>query len=211
VVTKNRIWFHLFLKFKKASDTSKYLTDDELVSKIKLVNDRNAVAILFERYVHLLFGVCLKYLKDNEQSKDAVMEVFEILMEKIPDTEISNFKGWIYTVTRNHCLMKLRKTSSSQRHHEEIFRNLRQEIMESDAQMNLTYEDNDNTNADILSSAMTKLKKEQEKCIRMMYLENKSYKEIAEITGYSLKQVKSHIQNGKRKLKILIMNSNDSK
>ncbi len=81
--------------------------------------------------------------------------------------------------------------------------------MESDAQLNLTYEDNNDTNVDVLSSAMTKLKKEQEKCIRMMYLENKSYKEISEITGYSLKQVKSYIQNGKRNLKNLIMNSND--
>lgn len=201
----------MFLKFNKAPDTSKHLTDDELIGKIKLVNDRNAVAILFERYAHLLYGVCLKYLKNNEQSKDAVMEVFEILMEKIPGTEISNFKGWIYTVTRNHCLMKLRRTSSSQRHHEEIFRNLNQEIMESDAQLNLIYEDNNDTNTDVLSRAMTKLKKEQEECIRMMYLENKSYKEIAEMTGYSLKQVKSYIQNGKRKLKILIMNSNDRK
>ncbi len=81
--------------------------------------------------------------------------------------------------------------------------------MESDTQLNLTYEDNNDTNVDVLSSAMTRLKKEQEKCIRMMYLENKSYKEISEITGYSLKQVKSYIQNGKRNLKNLIMNSND--
>jgi len=83
--------------------------------------------------------------------------------------------------------------------------------MESDIPLNLIHENNLNPVADSLESAMTKLKKEQEECIRMMYLENKSYKEIAEMTGYSLKQVKSYIQNGKRNLKIIIMNSNDRK
>jgi len=201
----------LFLIFKKSAGSFGQLSDDELVGKIKLFNDRRAIAALFERYVHLLYGVCLKYLKDREQSKDAAMEIFEISMEKIPVTDISNFKGWIYTVTKNHCLMKLRKMSSSQRYHEEIIQNLKEEIMESDIPLNLIHENNLNPVADSLESAMTKLKKEQEECIRMMYLENKSYKEIAEMTGYSLKQVKSYIQNGKRNLKIIIMNSNDRK
>ncbi len=187
------------------------LTDAELVKKIKMSGDQNAIAELFERYVHLLYGVCLKYLKDNEQSRDAVMEIFEVLMEKIPDTDISNFKGWIYTVTKNHCLMKLRKIRSVQRHHEEIFQNLKEEIMESDVHMNLIHEDSVNVETEHLNRAMDFLNKEQERCIRMMYLENKSYKEIAEITGYSLKQVKSYIQNGKRNLKNYITNSNGKK
>ncbi|MBN2214265.1 MAG: sigma-70 family RNA polymerase sigma factor [Bacteroidales bacterium] len=187
------------------------LTDDELVKKIRLFNDRYAIEALFERYVHLIFGICLKYLKDTELSKDAVMEIFDTSLNKISGTEISNFKGWIYTVTKNHCLMKLRKNSSSRRHQEEIMQNLKEEIMESDIRLNLINEEDHNADTDYLSSAMTKLKKEQEECIRMMYLENKSYKEIADLTGYSLKQVKSYIQNGKRNLKILIMNSNGRK
>ena len=201
----------MFLIFKKTAGIFSQLTDDELVKKIKVSNDRNAIAELFERYVHLLYGVCLKYLKDNEQSRDAVMEVFEVLMEKIPDTEINNFKGWIYTVTKNHCLMKLRKMSSLKRHHEEIYQNLTEEIMESDAELNLINEDDGNSEAGHLNRAMNYLNKEQEQCIRMMYLENKSYREIAEDTGYSLKQVKSYIQNGKRNLKNYITNSNGRK
>ena len=205
------ILFQLFLIFKKTAGIFNQLTDDELVKQIRLSNDRNAIAELFERYAHLLYGVCLKYLKDNEQSRDAVMEVFEILMEKIPDTEINNFKGWIYTVTKNHCLMKLRKMSSSRIHHEEILQNLKEEIMESDVELNLINEDNVNSEAEHLNRAMNYLNKEQERCIRMMYLDNKSYKEIAEDTGYSLKQVKSYIQNGKRNLKNYITNSNGKK
>lgn len=205
------IHFHLFLLSNKTALKFSQFTDDELIEKIRVSDDRYAIAVLFERYVHLLYGVCLKYLKDNEQSRDAVMEVFEILMDKIPDTEISNFKGWIYTVTKNHCLMKLRKISSIQRHHEEIYQNLQEEIMESDVALNLINEDSINSESGNLNRAMTYLNKEQEKCIRMMYLENKSYKEIADMTGYTLKQVKSYIQNGKRNLKNYITNSNDRK
>ena len=201
----------MFLIFKKAAGKFSQLTDDELVKKIRLSDDRHAIATLFERYAHLLYGVCLKYLKDNEQSRDAVMEVFEILMEKVPVTEISNFKAWIHTVTKNHCLMKLRRTSSMQRHHEEIFKNLKEEIMESDVELNLINEDSANSESGHLNRAINYLNKEQERCIRMMYLENRSYKEIAGITGYSLKQVKSYIQNGKRNLKNYITNSNGRK
>jgi RNA polymerase sigma-70 factor (ECF subfamily) len=201
----------LFLIFKKAAGNLNQLTDDELVKKIKSSGDQHAFASLFERYVHLLYGVCLKYLKNNEQSKDAVMEIFEVLMEKIPVTEINNFKGWIYTVAKNHCLMKLRKMGSSQKHLEEILKNLKEEIMESDVHLNLINEENMDFEAGHLNDVLAKLKKEQGDCIRMMYFENKSYKEIAEITGYSLKQVKSYIQNGKRNLKILIMNDNGKK
>ncbi len=200
--------FHLFLIFNKTAGKFSRLTDDELVKNFRLSGDSYAIAELFERYAHLLYGVGLKYLKDKEQSRDAVMEVFEIMIDKIPDTEIGNFKGWIYTVMKNHCLMKLRKISSVQRHHEEIYQNSKEEFMESDADLNLINENNNNAEAGILNKAMNYLNKEQERCIRMMYLENKSYKQIAADTGYSLKQVKSYIQNGKRNLKNYITNSN---
>ena len=201
----------MFLIFNKTAGKFSRLTDDELVKNFRLSGDRYAIAELFERYAHLLYGVGLKYLKDKEQSRDAVMEVFEIIIDKIPDTEIGNFKGWIYTVMKNHCLMKLRKISSMQRHHEEIYQNSKEEFMESDVELNLINEDSINSETENLTRAMTCLNKEQEQCIRMMYLESKSYKEISDMTGYTLKQVKSYIQNGKRNLKNYITNSNDRK
>ena len=163
---------------------------------------------LFNRYAHLLYGVCIKYLKDTEEAKDAVMEIFGILIEKIPVTSINYFKGWVYTVTKNHCLMKLRKDGSERKHHDELVQNLNEEFMESDTFMNLYNEDTTVFQAENLNTMLNKLNREQEKCLRMMYLENRSYKEITRITGYSLNQVKSYIQNGKRNLKILIMNNN---
>jgi len=158
-----------------------------------------------------LYGVCLKYLKDTEQSKDAVMEVFEHAMEKIHGTEIKSFKAWIYTVTKNHCLMHLRKTSALNKLTNGMVENFLAEIMESGTEMNLLNEASEINQEENLKIALTKLKKEQEICIRMMYLENKSYKEIAGITGFTLNEVKSFIQNGKRNLKILILDNNGKK
>lgn len=198
----------MFLLFKKPADKYGNLSDDELVKRFSSSGDRHIIEELFNRYAHLLYGICLKYLKNTEQAKDAVMEIFGTLIEKLPVTGINYFKGWIYTVTKNHCLMKLRKDGSDRKHHDELVRNLSKEFMESDSFLNLNNEDAEIFRTENLKRMLNKLKKEQEECIRMMYLENKSYKEITQITGYSLNQVKSYIQNGKRNLKFLIMSNN---
>lgn len=198
----------LFLLFKKPADKYGSLSDDELLNRFRSPGDMPVIEELFNRYAHLLYGVCIKYLKDTEEAKDAVMEIFGILIEKIPVTSINYFKGWVYTVTKNHCLMKLRKDGSERKHHDELVQNLNEEFMESDTFMNLYNEDTTVFQAENLNTMLNKLNREQEKCLRMMYLENRSYKEITRITGYSLNQVKSYIQNGKRNLKILIMNNN---
>ena len=198
----------MFIKFNSSAKVYSRLDDEELLKKIVRENDHKAIEEIFNRYTHLLYGVCLKYLKDTEQSKDAVMEVFHAALEKVHSTEIKNFKAWIYTITKNHCLMQLRKTSSFNRLKNGILENFLSEIMESDIEMNLINEESESDSEENLNKALAQLKKEQEVCIRMMYLENKSYKEIAGITGYSLNEVKSFIQNGKRNLKILILNNN---
>lgn len=198
----------MFIKFNQSGKIYNRLSDEELVNKIALNEDSKAIEELFERYIHLLYGVCLKYLKDSDQSKDAVMEVFRTALEKIKTTEIISFKAWIYTVTKNYCLMELRKTGSLNKIKDRLYENFTQEIMESDTDLNLIDEDPELNREENLRLALKKLKKEQEICIRLMYLENKSYREIAGITGYKLNEVKSFIQNGKRNLKILIMSNN---
>ena len=59
-----------------------------------------------------------------------------------------------------------------------------------------------------LEEGITKLNSEQKICVELFYLQNKSYVEVAEITGYELNQVKSYIQNGKRNLKIYLEKKN---
>ncbi|MBK6266919.1 sigma-70 family RNA polymerase sigma factor [Marivirga sp. S37H4] len=148
--------------------------------------------------MHLVYGVCLKYFKDREQSQDAVMAIFEELIIKLPKFEIENFKSWLYVLSKNHCLMELRKQkrsltdhleSSSYNHMENV------QFVHHDDEA-LTEE-----NLDRLNDCIAQLKIEQKQCIELFYLEKKSYQEIVETTAFDLKKVKSYIQNGKRNLK----------
>ena len=199
----------MFIKLKTGNKKYlKQLSDELLVDLYKNKRENSALEELFNRYTHLVYGVCLKYFKDSEQSKDAVMEIFGLLIEKLPQTKITNFKGWIYTVAKNYCLMQIRKQSTIRKFKEETLQNFASEIMESSTEMHHLNNRVDLTKQDVLNKAIGNLKKEQEICIRMMYLEEKSYKEIADNTGFSLKLVKSFIQNGKRNLKIFLLNEN---
>lgn len=197
----------MFLKISSKSKSEhdlQSLSDEELIKSFKKQANNIYIGELFERYTHLVFGVCLKYLKNEEDSKDAVMQVFEELPQKITDFKILNFKSWLYSVAKNHCLMKLRKDKTSQKARVEVYENIRHEIMESPEVFHLNNEENADKRISHLEKGITALKTEQRKCIELLYLQNKSYNEVAELTGYNLKKVKSYIQNGKRNLKIFM-------
>ncbi len=195
----------MFLKFKsnKENDIHSF-SDEELINSYKKSKDNKFIGELFERYTHLVFGVCMKYLKNEEDSKDAVMEIFEDFHYKLSNHDISNFKSWIYSVSKNHCLMILRKKKSEERMKEGVYENSQQDFMESLDLFHPINKENLNDKIPRLKKGIELLKAEQKKCIELLYLQNKSYKEVAEITGYSMKKVKSYIQNGKRNLKIYL-------
>src|SRR5690554_5743098 len=145
----------------------------------------------------LIFGVCLKYLKNTAKSEDAVMQIFEALIKKLRIHRVENFKPWLYTVARNYCLMELR--SSDKR----IEVSFDETFMENDTFQHL--DNSDSTREEKLQEmerCIDQLNPEQQLCVRLFYLEEKCYKDIVDMTGYSMKQVKSYIQNGKRNLKI---------
>ena len=195
----------MFLKFKLNKEKSiRLFSDEELIISYKKSKENRFIGELFERYTHLVFGVCMKYLKNEEDSKDAVMEIFEDLHYKLSDHDISNFKSWIYSVSKNHCLMILRKKKSEERMKEGVYENSQQDFMESLDLFHPINKENLNDKIPKLKKGIELLKAEQKKCIELLYLQNKSYKEVAEITGYSMKKVKSYIQNGKRNLKIYL-------
>ena len=172
------------------------LPDKELADLFRTSGDMEVLAVLFQRYMDLLYGVCLKYLKQPEPAKDAVMQIFEELVVKLPKHEVDNFKSWLYTLAKNHCLMQLRtpknlktvefKTESMQ--------------LEEEVHLNgvLVREDN----LQKLEHCLQTLTAEQKVPVEMFYLQNKCYKEIAEVTGLDWNKVRSHIQNGRRNLKI---------
>lgn len=190
----------VFLKTKKYEN----LSDEALLTQFRQKQDMNLLGILYERYMTLLYGLCLKYFKDREQAKDMVMQIFEKLAQKALQTEVSNFKSWLYVLARNECLMALRK--KNQIFLQEFWLDSEEENMEKPAFWHLTSEDPDESeNAlQILEKGLEVLSDEQKICIKLFYLEKKSYQEICQQTGYEMSKVKSYIQNGKRNLRIFM-------
>src|SRR5579871_3069027 len=83
-------------------------SDSELILLYKETGDLAVIGQLYTRYTSLVYGVCLKYLKDRDDAKDASMQVFEKLIQLLKGHEVENFKSWLYVTARNHCLMCIR-------------------------------------------------------------------------------------------------------
>lgn len=180
------------------------LTDEELCQAFLRDRDNELIGILFKRYLHLVVGVCFNYLKDEEEANDAAMQIFEQLLSKPPEKELRSFKNWLFIITKNHCLMTLRHKQAGQRVMTEKLHALESGVMESDPVMHLYDAEEQEQRLLRLRVALARLPDEQRQCIEMFYYEEKSYQEISHFTGYDLNKVKSHLQNGKRNLKIML-------
>ena len=190
---------------KEAESVSR--TDEQLIEAYVTDGDMDAFGLLFERYTHLVFGVCMKYLKNTFDAEDAVMGIFEKLMKDLQKHEVREFKNWLYRVAKNHCLMLIRKRDAGNRANDEILKDKKQEFMEILFEGHHTNKDDKDDSILIsLRDALAALKEKQKICIELMYLEGRSYQEISEMTGYSLKKVKSYIQNGKRNIRNMLVN-----
>jgi RNA polymerase sigma factor (sigma-70 family) len=171
--------------------------DEALLERYRQSGDLAVLGRLFERYMPIIYGVCLKYLKDEEAAKDAVMGIFEELIIKVKQHEVKQFRGWVYVLSRNYCLMQLRSGKKA-------------EVISLDEVVEFTPflhpEENNNKEEALkaLERCMQKLTEGQQQTVRLFYLEEKCYKEVADMTGYTMNDVKSYIQNGKRNLKICL-------
>jgi len=186
------------LKFIKNNAKINEQDDAALIARYKQSGDLGALGLLYNKYMHLVFGVCLNYLKDEEQSKDAVMQIFEELVVKLKIHEVQNFKSWLHVLSRNHCLMALRKNSKN------TTVSLEDTFVENTDFVHLDIDDTKETKLTVMEKCMETLPEEQRVSVDLFYLQEKCYKEVADITGYDMLKVKSYIQNGKRNLKICI-------
>jgi len=194
--------------FRIAGNRLKRRSDHELLAEFKSTGDLEVLGELYSRYLHLVYGVCLKYLKEREESKDAVMQIFEKLMIEIPRHNIENFRSWLHVVTKNYCLMQLRSVRSEKEKFAE-WSNDSEFFMETAIDLHPLDEDGDLKKVDsALEDCIERLKEEQRKCIRQFYFENRCYNEIAVNLGINEIKVKSHLQNGKRNLKICLEEKN---
>ena len=181
------------------TDKYQHSTDPELLEQFYADQDNEWLGILLQRYTLLLLGVCMKYLKNEEEAKDSVQQIFLKVIQELHKYKVEYFKSWLYMVAKNHCLMKLRERQGkitleisdrlAAKPEEEINR---QALLQNDHTLEL------------MEAALKELNTEQQQCVTLFYLQKKSYQEISEETGFTMLQVKSYIQNGKRNLKIMI-------
>lgn len=174
-----------------------HITDAELLERYYADRNQEWIGILMERYTLLLLGVCMKYLKDENEAKDCVQQIFLKVLTEVGKYRIDYFKSWLYMVAKNHCMMRLRdkgtKTAKELNDHHAIAQDAdRHELIANEK----TY--------DLLEESLQELSEEQRQCVILFFLKKNSYQQISEKTGYSPMQVKSYIQNGKRNLKILL-------
>ncbi|MFZ1260429.1 MAG: sigma-70 family RNA polymerase sigma factor [Chitinophagaceae bacterium] len=181
------------------ADKYQHTTDQELLEQFYTDHNNEWLGILLQRYTLLLLGVSMKYLKNEEEAKDSVQQIFLKVIQELQKYKVEYFKSWLYMVAKNHCLMKIRDRQGK------ITTEINDRLTtkpeeETDLQALIK---NDHT-LELMEEALKELNPEQQQCVTLFYLQKKSYQEVSIETGFSMLQVKSHIQNGKRNLKILI-------
>lgn len=178
---------------RKISSAS--LSDAELAAQYRDTNDLAVLGDLYNRYMEMLYGVCLKYLKEPEEAQDAVMAIFEELITKLRRHEVENVKSWLYTLAKNHCLMKLRQQKKLP------VTQINDAFMQSEEDLHLEGVLSREENFKQLDECMEQLADGQRQAIEMFYLQGKCYNEISAETGLEWNNVRSAIQNGRRNLK----------
>ena len=181
------------------NDKHRHISDQELLENFYTTHDAEWLGILLPRYTLLLLGVCMKYLKNEEEAKDCVQQIFLKVITELKKYKVEYFKSWLYMVAKNHCLMKIRDR------HGKIPMELTERNMagaeELPDRQSLAQ---DEQAIEFMNEALAELSPEQRQCVTLFYLEKKSYQEISEETKFTMMQVKSYIQNGKRNLKLMI-------
>ena len=174
-----------------------HTSDNELLQRFYADGNNDWLGQLLQRYTMLLFGVCMKYLKNEEEAKDAVQQVFLKAISELHKYKVEYIRSWLYMVAKNHCLMQLRDKGR-------VTSELHDNMLSTHPTTGITEAIDKDKTLDIMDRALRELNKEQQLCVTLFYLDKKSYQQVAEQTGYTLMQVKSHIQNGKRNLKLVI-------
>lgn len=185
----------MFLKlFRRKADFS----DADYLSEYRRTGNLAELGELYERHMDMVFAVCFKYLRDEDDAKDAVMQVFEQLIEELKISEVRNFKSWLHSVTRNHCLMQLRSkrvvVGDEGLFEHEAYETFVVQAPETDVTLETQLSD--------LGDCLQTLAVEQRKSVELFYFQQLCYQQIAEQTGFALTKVKSYLQNGKRNLKL---------
>ncbi len=194
---------HLIISQKNSGFNE--LSDDQLIARYLSEKELEILGTLYQRYIHLVYGVCLKYFKNREESKDAVIQIFEKLLVEIEKHNIVTFRSWLYVLTKHHCMRQLQKESSKKKKLQQFSA---EQFMESTIELSPLDEEPEKDRSDALKKCIEKLKNEQRQCIELFYFQEKCYNDISKLLDIPVNKVKSNIQNGKRNLKICLEKEN---
>jgi RNA polymerase sigma-70 factor (ECF subfamily) len=181
------------------ADKYKNTTDQQLLDNFYADHNPEWLGILLPRYTLLLLGVCMKYLKNEDEARDCVQQIFLKVITELNKYRVEFFKSWIYMVAKNHCLMKIRDghgkmpVELTERH-----------LSATDEQTDMEHLLHNDRAIELMAEALDSLSAEQQQCVTLFYLQKRSYQQISETTGFTMMQVKSYIQNGKRNLRLMI-------
>jgi RNA polymerase sigma factor (sigma-70 family) len=184
-----------------SNETFRHMSDNELVAAYKRSGDKQLVGELYKRYAHLVLGMCIQYFRDKDTAKDILLQIFEKLFDELRKREVENFKGWLTFVVRNYCISEIRKQQTQQSRAAEYGLTVKNEQDDEEK------EPESEQQIAELEKAIKELNPFQKKCIELFYYRNMSYAQITDVTGYSINEVKSYIQNGKRNLKLILTES----
>jgi len=190
--------------FLKLFSRNKPKPDDDqvLLQQYRETGNLDFIGILFGRYTEMVYLICYKYLQNEDDSKDAAMQIFENLTISLQKHEVNNFKSWLHVTAKNHCLMHLRSRKAHEKKKNQV--DAAELGMQNGLPLHLAEEDALEIELALLEKGLAQIPEEQRQCVDLFYLQQKCYKEISEITGYDLNKVRSYIQNGRRNLKIYL-------
>lgn len=198
------------LRWLKPKKKFAKLSDEQLLTAFQETGEEQYFFALFERYTHQIYYNCKQYLPNEEDCKDMVMTIIEKSYEQLPNIQIDYFKSWLFSVIRNHCISHIRSYRRAASKTEAWKKN--QEVEEAFFPIYEGNEKEAQLSSAQIQAALQALEENQRRCIYLFYFENKSYREIMTLTGFSAKNVKSYLQNGKRQLKrsLLVYQQNKS-
>lgn len=174
-----------------------------MIAKYKATNDLAFIGELYKKYAKQILSVCIFYFRDKDEAKDHVMQIFDKLIHELKQKEVDNFKGWLSFVVRNYCISVLRKQKTDQNRLKSYYEYEKQ-VLDEETELAIEAIPDTEITTEQIKDCLSRLKKGQQECVQLFYLQSRSYSEITAATGYSLNEVKSYIQNGKRNLKIML-------
>jgi RNA polymerase sigma factor (sigma-70 family) len=193
----------LFFKKKHKPES-----ETDLLRKYRQTGDLSILGKLYEPHMEMVFAIAMKYFRDEDDAKDTVMQIFEELITKLRQHEVENFRAWLGMVARNHCLMKIRSSRSalSGQFSDDNEEEFSAHFMEISNSQHLTDDFDIEENLTKLENCLQTLNAAQKQSVELFFMQEKTYQEVSQLTGFEINKVKSYLQNGKRNLKICMEN-----